>query len=87
MRSEIKANDLFLKTKKKVKNFKLIEKPSLPRKKKAPNYSTSEHYYNVVGSSSKEVGAYRPLTPKEHYNNIYIDVLDTITNVIKDRFN
>ena len=54
--------------------------------RKAPNYNTLERYYNVVGLSSKESEAYHPSTPKEFYRDIYIDVLDTITNAIKDRF-
>ena len=63
MRSESEANDFFETTKKKVEKYKFIEKPSLPRKRKAPNYNILERYYNVVGLSSIESGACHPSFP------------------------
>ena len=82
----IKTLDAFYETTKiKAERYKFIEAPSLPGKRKAPNYKTLEQFYTIDGLSPT-AEAYHPSNPKEHYRIIYFEVFDAVINVIKERF-
>ena len=85
MRSESNADAFYETTKIKAERCKFIEAPSLPRKRKAPNYKTLEQFYAIDGLSPT-AEAYHPSNPKEHYRIIYFEVLDAVINVIKEKF-
>ena len=73
MRSESNADAFYETTKIKAERYKFIEAPSLPRKRKAPNYKTLEQFYTIDGLSST-AEAYHPSNPKVHYRIIYFEV-------------
>ena len=85
MRPESNADAFYETTKIKAERYKFIEAPSLPRKRKAPNYKTLEQFYTIDGLSPT-AEAYHPSNPKEHYRVMYFEVLDAVINVIKERF-
>ena len=85
MRSESAADEFYQTTEKKADKLSFVEKPVLPRKRKMPNYGTLDRYFNVTGLQST-AEEYHPATVTEYYRIIYLDVLDTIITVIKDRF-
>ena len=87
MRSLEDSDNFFDTVKTKAEKFDFIEEPSLPRKRRAPNYKTLEQYFNVEQSSSRpSSAAFYPSDPREHYRIIYFEVLDSIVSVIKERF-
>lgn len=85
MRSTSHADAFYETTKQKAEKHQFIEPPTLPRKRKMPNYKTLEQYFNVDGLS-KGSASHHPSDTKEYFRGIYFEVLDTITSVIKDRF-
>ena len=85
MRSESNADAFYETTKIKAERYKFIEAPSLPRKRKTPNYKTVEQFY-TIDDLSPTAEAYDPSNLKEHYRIIYFEVLDAVINVIKERF-
>ena len=85
MRSESNADAFYETTKIKAERYKFIEAPSLPRKRKAPNYKSSKQFY-IIDGLSPTAEAYHTSNPKEHYRIIYFEVLDAVINVIKERF-
>ena len=60
-----------------------ISPPTLPRKRREPNYSIL-HY--ATGNPEATAAAHYPENPYGHYKPIYYEVLDSIVNAIKDRF-
>jgi len=86
MRSEENSDAFFDTLKSKAEKIDFIEEPSLPRKRRTPNYRTLEQYFDIQGLASKSV-AYHPSDAREHYRLIYFEVLDSIISVIKERFN
>ena len=86
LESRLESNaDAFYETNKiKAERYKFIEAPSLPRKRKTPNYKNLEQFYTIDGLSPT-AEAYHPSNPKEHYRIIYFEVLDAVINVIKER--
>ena len=82
----MREDELFLcfyeTVKKEASEISGIGAPSLPRKRKNPNYSILI-YLDGVKSTDE---SYAPATPYEHYKNIYTNALDAIINSIKDRF-
>ena len=66
MRSESNAGAFYETIKIKAERYKFIEAPSLPRKRKAPNYKTLKQFYTIDGLSLT-AEAYHPSNPKEHY--------------------
>ena len=86
MRSESNADAFYETTKVKAGRYNFVEAPSLPRKRKAPNYKSLEQYYTIDGQSSSTSEAFHPLSPKEYYRIQYFEVLDAVIMVIKDRF-
>ena len=83
-KSESNADPFYETTKIKAERYKFTEAPSLPRKRKAPNYKTLEQFY-IVDGLSPTAEVYHPSNPKEH-RIIYFEVLDAVINVIKERF-
>ena len=68
--------------KKGASKIEMIEEPTLPRKRKPPNYSILT--YNEGHENGKE--DYHGNSPVDHFKQIYFDALDNIINAIKDRF-
>ena len=68
--------------KKGASKIEMIEEPTLPRKRKRPNYSILT--YIEGHENGKE--DYHPNSPVDHFKQIYFDALDNIINAIKDRF-
>ena len=68
---------------KKAKEFPFVSEPSLPRKRRAPNYSVLQYVegYNAEG------GEYHPDSPRDHFRQIYLQAIDVLVTSIKDRFN
>lgn len=66
MRSQENSNALFDTMKLKVKKIDFTEEPSLPRKKRIPNYRTLEQYFDVYGLASKPV-TYHPSAACENF--------------------
>jgi hypothetical protein len=58
------------------KEIPVVEEPKLPRKRKAPPRFE-------IGEQSNN---YFPLTPKEHYKQIYFSAIDNVTQCIATRF-
>lgn len=86
MRSQENSDAFFDTVKSKAERIDFIEEPSLPRKKRTPNYRTLEQYFDVQGLASNSV-AYHPSDARESFRLIYFEVLDSIISVIKERFN
>ena len=79
------ADSFYDTVKLKAEKFPCIEEPTLPRKRRAPNYRTLEQYFVIQGLPSN-AEAYHPSSAKEYFRAIYLDVLDSIVVVIKERF-
>ena len=60
-----------------------ISPPALPRKQRKPNYSIM-HY--VTGNPEATAAAHYLENPYEYYELTYDEALDSIVNVIKNRF-
>ena len=85
MRNQADAGAFYESTKMKAERFDFFQHPTLPRKRKTPNYKTLEQYF-VVDGLPQGAEAHHPLNPKEHYCQTYFEVLDSIITVIEDRF-
>ena len=85
MRNQANANAFYESTKMKAERFDFDEHPTLPRKRKTPNYKTFKQYF-VVDGLPQVAEAHHPSSPKEHYCQMYFEVLDTIITAIEDRF-
>ena len=82
----MEASDLFLESiVKKASQFHFVDNPVLSRKRKEPNYRKMTDIYNVT-RRSKSSEPYHPLTQKEHYKQIYFEVLDVMINSVKEKF-
>ena len=73
---------VFKAVKKGASKIEMTEEPTLPRKRKRPNYSILT--YIEGHENGKE--DYHPNSPVDHFKQIYFDALDNIINAIKDRF-
>ena len=60
-----------------------VSTPTLPRKRKKPNYSILQ---DVEGNPKPTGEAYHPENAYDHFKQIYFEVLDAIANAINDRF-
>ena len=60
-----------------------LGKPTLPRKRKKPNYSILQYVTSYEGPESN---AYYPETPNAYFKPMYFQALDAIINAINDRF-
>jgi len=60
-----------------------LDKPTLPRKRKRPNYSILQY---VTGYEGPESNAHYPETPEDYFKPMYFQALDAIVNAINDRF-
>ena len=84
MRSQENSDVFFDTVKSKAKKkVDFIEEPSLPRKKRTPNYRTLEQYLNIHGLASKSV-AYHSIDARENFRLIYFEVLNSIRLSIKN---
>ena len=82
----IDSADCFFKTvKQKAANHNFINEPILPRKRKSPNYKSLNDFFIVEGQSLK-AQPYFPSSLKEHYQAVFLEVLDLIINSIQNRF-
>ena len=66
---------------KKAANHPQIEHPTLPRKRKRPNYSILNY---VEGHPSAE--AHHPATVANHYRSLYYNAVDSIVQALMTRF-
>ena len=63
---------------------KKIDQPKLPRQRNAPkNYSILQY---VTRPEQKTSEAHHPETPEDYYREIFYEAVDTLENVLKDRF-
>ena len=85
MRNQADADAFYESMKMKAERFDFVEHPTRPSKLQTPNYKTLEQYF-VVDGLSQGAEARRPSNPKEHYRQMYFEVLDSIITVIEDRF-
>ena len=85
MRNQAHADAFYESTKMKAERFDFAEHPTLPKKQKTPNYKTLAQYFAVDGLP-QGAEADHPSNPKEHYRQMYFEVLDSIITVMKDRF-
>ena len=85
MRNQADADAFYDSTKMNAERLDFDEHPTLPRKRKTPNYKTLEEFF-VVDGLPQGAEAHHPSNPKEHYCQMYFEVLDTIITVIEDRF-
>ena len=85
MKSQADVDAFYESTKMKTERFDFVEHLTLPRKQKTPNYKTLEQYF-VVDGLPQGAEAHHPSNPKEHYRQMYFEVLDSIITVIEDRF-
>ena len=85
MRNQADADAFYESTKIKAERFDFVEHPTLPRKPKTSNYKTLEQYF-VVDGLPQGAEAHHPSNPKEHYRQMYFEVLDSVITVIEDRF-
>lgn len=86
MRSESAADLFFESVKKKASKFNFINDPVLPRRRNDPNYKRLTDYF-VVERTSSGADPFYASSPIEHYRRLYFEILDTMINAIKDRFN
>ena len=84
-RNQADADAFHESTKMKAKRFDFVEHPTLPRKRKTPNYKILEQYF-VVDGLPQGAEAHHTSNSKEHYRQMYYEVLDSIITVIEDRF-
>ena len=84
MRNEEHFKLFYDTVKKKAENLD-VEEPTLPRKRRRPNY-TRLHIIDGHEQTSRTTEAFHPETPADFYITIYYDALDTVINAIKDRF-
>jgi len=82
MRNEEFFNGFYDTVTLKAKKHTFITEPINPRKRKAPNYST---LIRLDGCSSKGP-AHQPSTPRDRYQTIYYESLDTLISSINERF-
>ena len=66
-------------------NHNFICEPKLSRKRKSPNYKSLNDFFIVEGQSLK-AQPYFPSSLKEHYQAVFLEVLDLIINSIQSRF-
>lgn len=83
MRSEENFLSFFEVVKKGASKIDSLKEPSLPRKRKRPDYSILTFVEGYEGSNE----SFHPDTPADHFKQIYFEALDAIINAIKDRFN
>ena len=63
---------------------KKIDQPKLPRQRNVPkNYSILQYVTRPEEKTSK---AHHPETPEDYYREIFYEAVDTLENVLKDRF-
>lgn len=76
---------LFYETVKKKAEPLDVEEPTLPRKRRRPNYARL-HIIDGHEQTSRATEAFHPETPADFFVTIYYDALETIIRAIKDRF-
>ena len=85
MRNIDSADCFFETVKQKAVNHTFINEPILPRKRKCPNYKSLNDFFIVEGQSTK-AQPYFPSSSKEHYREIFFEVLYLIIDSIQSRF-
>lgn len=83
MRNERDFNLFYEKTKSSASKIEAVSAPTVPRKRKRPNYSILLY---VTGNPEATAPHYHPQTPYDHYKPIYFEALDSIVAAIKERF-
>ena len=83
MRNERDFNLFYEKTKSSASKIEAVSTPTVPRKRKRPNYSILLY---VTGNPEATAPHYHPETPYDHYKPIYFEALDSIVAAIKERF-
>ena len=86
MRTDRDADLFFETVTKKVRKHVFVKEPSLPRKRKHPNYKSIVYYMNVEGYESNSE-AFHPMTVKEHFRSQYFEALDLAIISTEERFN
>ena len=72
-------------TVKKASNHSFVTKPSLPRKRKRPNYKSIVDYMQVEGYDDVE-NAHHPANVEDYFRQRYFETLDLVISSIKERF-
>ena len=85
MRNQGDANAFYESTKIKAERVDFVKHPTLPKKRKTPNYNTLEQYF-VADGLPQGAEDHHPSNLKEHYCQVYFEVLDCIITVVEDRF-
>ena len=66
---------------KKAANHPQIEYPTLPRKRKSPNYSILNYVEGYLSAEGQH-----PATVEDHYRSLYYNAVDSIFQVLMTRF-
>ena len=85
MRTDENAALFFNTTVKKASNHSFITKPTLPRKRRRPNYKSILNYMQLDGYDNVE-NAHHPANAEDYYKQQYFEVLDLVISSIKERF-
>jgi hypothetical protein len=83
IRKDNHFQSFFTTVQKAANSTKEIDQPSLPRKRKRPNYSILQYVTGYEGPASN---AYHPETTEEYFKQMYFEALDAIVNAMEDRF-
>ena len=83
MRNDEQFDSFFEVVKTAADPVKLVGKPTLPRKRKKPNYSILQY---VTGYEGPESNAYHRETAYDCFKTMYFQALDAIISAINDRF-
>ena len=83
MRSDEEAEIFFKTVSKKALDYPFINKTTLLRKRKIPNYGSLENYFQVEGYSNS-AKTYDPTTPEQYFRQQNFEYLDLIISSTKD---